>query len=85
MNQVSIPRKRKGELYRILVSGTYNFPIDMLRYDAAWPASEADAGRIEATYFERTRSGITSVELLSNRPPTEGRWQSFGWKVTEVR
>lgn len=36
------------KVYRIdfMVQGRGDFPLDMLRYDRAWPASEADSGRI---------------------------------------
>lgn len=35
------------------VRGTGAFPVDMLRYDACWPASEADSHRMVLTH-ERT-------------------------------
>lgn len=65
------------------VRGNGSFPIDMLRYDSSFPASEVDSHAIE-------RDGITeegrevTVAHYSNRKgwlPTFGRWESFGWRV----
>lgn len=52
---------------------TLPFPVDMLRYDAAVFASSADKRRADAK-----KPGVL---LLSDSRPTEGRWESFGWKV----
>lgn len=59
------------------VTGTGNFPIDMLRYDACWPATESDAAHLQ---FEKGRRTIT---LHTHNPsaPTNGRWNSFLWNV----
>lgn len=72
------------KLYEIyfIVSGDGDLPLDMLRYDCAFPASEEDARRAE---HER---GRRVVALVSRRPrddgPNQQRWASFGWKVEEV-
>jgi hypothetical protein len=61
------------------VEGKGRFPLDMLRYDSAVPASEGDAHRIEKQRDLRTVTLIrTSVNKLG---PTVGRWESFGWTV----
>jgi hypothetical protein len=64
-----------------VVSGSGEFPIDMLRYDNATPSSEEDSGIIE-------RRGPRRVALRSRRVndalPTAARWASFGWKVEGV-
>ena len=77
------------------VEGTYPFPVDMLRYDACWPATSEDAVQLaESLAFRRrkdagTQAGILEgkrkrqVKLYTNAQnrPTVGRWESFGWKV----
>jgi len=80
--------------YTTWVKGTSNFPLDMLRYDCAWPASQEDVtkiatsidARVMAAYAEREGSVRSFViGIVSNRPPTAGRWRSFGWEVVETR
>ena len=71
---------RPKAIYRYVVSGFGTFPFDMLRYDAAWPADQ------ESTFHMERPPGATgnsqrSVKLTSYRPPTPGRWNSFGWQV----
>ena len=56
------------------VVGQWEFPLDMLRYDAAWPNTEKDAAMILGK--ERR-----PVRLCSHQAPTPERWASFGWKV----
>ena len=62
---------RPREFYRYEVQGVGLFPIDMLRYDSAWPA---DSESVEA-------QGRRTVRLSSYRQPTIDRWSSFGWTV----
>lgn len=57
-----------------------HFPIDMLRYDSAWPEQSIDAGMIERLFLARG-SEAGSVNLLGQHMPTRERWESFGWKV----
>jgi len=63
--------------YRVTVEGAFTFPIDMLRYDAAYPASERDSACI-------TAEGKRQVTVRMPNAPTEGRWNSFAWKVVKV-
>lgn len=65
------------------------FPIDMLRYDAAFPAQGADASAITAS-VERSGNSNRPIELChyssdKNWSPSAARWASFGWLVTEVQ
>lgn len=65
------------------VQGRGTFPIDMLRYDACYPATEADSHVIELTRTPGYR-GEKMVTLKMSDPkrkPTTGRWSSFGWTV----
>ncbi len=64
------------------VTGRGNFPIDMLRYDAAWPMTGDDAANITATF--QPRAGRWTIKLASARLPTEGRWSSFVCLVSDI-
>lgn len=71
--------------YEYKVRGVGGFPIDMLRYDHAIPATEQDSVQISAslgTHFmgEPARTARI-VSLISDFPPTPARWASFGWQV----
>ena len=75
----------KMERFKITVCGSGVFPIDMLRYDSCWPATEQDSSKIVENYYEGDKCKLRSVDLLTDNhrhwKPTDGRWQSFTWKV----
>ena len=50
------------------------FPLDMLRYNQCWPATQAGIESIMA------QDG-TEIEINGIIPPTVDRWSSFGWLV----
>ena len=63
-------------VHRFTVRCGLPFPIDMLRYDACFPATEEDAGKMGATH------GVVEVKLVhrgdsKSWQPSEGRWRSF--------
>lgn len=68
-----------------LILGSGNFPIDMLRFECAFPKTERDAGIMEGSAINR-RAGIFVV-LISRytdrktRQWTPGRWHSFNTKI----
>lgn len=69
---------------RFIVEGSGAFPFDMLRYDHAWPATEAeDSWRLDRELCE---GAMRRVTLLTDSPiaPTYGRWESFTWRVRFV-
>jgi hypothetical protein len=66
--------------YRYHVSGAFGFPVDMLRYDAAHPETESDSIVIGNSIRHETEGRVT-VSLVGLRPPTEGRWNSFTWRL----
>jgi hypothetical protein len=78
---------------KFVVEGKGVFPVDMLRYDHAYPASTDSAGYIvhkkysdddddsDKTLVEVKRK----VELIAPDEPTEARWTSFGWRVSDVK
>jgi hypothetical protein len=79
---------------RYTVEGRCAFPIDMLRYDCCWPATEQDANQIESINDPMVDSREDkpyqiTVETARNTRDhgrfivTEGRWDSFNWKLVE--
>ena len=69
--------------HRFTVRCALPFPIDMLRYDACFPASEEDAGKMSGTH------GAIEVKLVhrgdaKSWQPAEGRWRSFICTVIET-
>jgi hypothetical protein len=59
------------------VTGGMDFPLDMLRYDSAWPATGEDVAKLDFAGDRRVRS----IKLFSYIMPTLDRWSSFGWSV----
>ena len=70
---------RPREFYRYEVQGVGPFPLDMLRYDSAWPANQESASRMVTG--RREPEGRRIITLASHHHPTEDRWSSFGWTV----
>ena len=85
-------------MYRttFVVSGTWDFPLDMLRYDGCHPAGGADVEAIRASLVYNHRAEemrrakpkrVTLIALHSARHfvarPSGARWASFGWPVVE--
>jgi hypothetical protein len=80
--------------YELVVEGKIPFPMDMLRYDACFPASESDSYMIDASInryvSQKNVNGRYSVRLKSRRlnrawAPTGARWASFSWTVVSYR
>jgi hypothetical protein len=71
---------RVPTIQRTIVRGALAFPIDMLRYDAAWPASESSSHLIEASIAHDT-NGPVEVIICHRKPLTAQRWESFGWTI----
>lgn len=71
--------ERPKVMYEYVVTGWGSFPYDMLRYDAAWPATTDDASKIER--YTLGDGKHRSIKLYSYKPPTIERWSSFVWSV----
>ena len=68
------------------VEGNGEFPFDMLRYDHCYPMHERDIHTMSYYPGERGLKKITLVSRCltkeeANHIPTEGRWNSFNWRV----
>lgn len=79
---------------RYTVEGRCAFPIDMLRYDCCWPATEQDSHKIEnindpMVDSREDKPYSVTVETARNTRDhgrfivTEGRWDSFNWKLVD--
>lgn len=66
------------------VEGSFDFPIDMLRYDQSWPLHESESVLIENSINERHPVGRTTIKLSCIGQPEPDRWRSFGWQVIEI-
>ena len=71
---------KKGETKVFTVEGMGEFPLDMLRYDGAWPYSTEDVYKMRHDIRERR-----SIRLVtgSDNSPCIGRWNSFMWSAKE--
>jgi hypothetical protein len=65
--------------YTYTLLGHGDFAFDMLRYDSCWPADPASASNLSVTRADSTYMSPREVTITGIRPPTTGRWQSFGW------
>lgn len=74
---------------RYVVEGVPPIPLDMLRYDQSFPATEQDAGRAGLSVYEHDGTPVR-VTLdhhhteKSWRGPTPDRWDSFLWRVVDL-
>lgn len=71
------------------------FPIDMLRYDSCYP----DRDRYSVSRIEETIDPYTTAKEFEPKPinlihlshgnknwtPTNARWESFGYKVVNIK
>jgi hypothetical protein len=83
--------KTRGPFCAFAVAGPPPFPLDMLRFDCCWPATEEDAAALVRSLRGlipgRTLSQGGSTETIClRRPntvggPTVARWEVYGWHV----
>ena len=74
----------KKTTWRFEVTGSGKFPMDMLRYDRAYPDSSVDASLIEYCIDRHPRTPQTITLRTEAHAPTVARWNSFGWYAREV-
>ncbi len=65
-----------------VVEGRGEFPIDMLRYDCAFTATQHDSDI--AQYRDHLRRVVLVSRRVNDSDPTAERWRSFGWTVVNV-
>jgi hypothetical protein len=67
---------------KFTVAGRWPFPMDMLRYDRAFPADTESALKIGRAIEPPDNKTEFLIDLLTDqREVTVGRWRSFGWTV----
>jgi hypothetical protein len=69
-----------------VVTGSYHFPVDMLRYDRCSPLDERDSSKIMDSFSELHCNNLQEIGIIrftscKSDMPTEGRWRSFGWSI----
>lgn len=69
---------RQPQVTRFTVEGSGQFPFDMLRYDQCWPVGLCDAAQMKENNYRRI-----VLETHRKSAPTDGRWESFCWRVVE--
>jgi hypothetical protein len=69
-------------VWNFAVEGVGLFPFDMLRHDSCHPLHETDSFKIEQTIGRGLELRTIAMRGYTLMGPTEGRWESFGWKVT---
>jgi hypothetical protein len=73
--------------HKFKVQGSGSFPVDMLRYNACYPADTEDAIEMLADHrdedYNKPRTITLSTLAHKGWEPTNGRWESFGWRVLE--
>ena len=67
--------------FRVIVRGSGEFPIDMLRYDRLTPHNQTDSAEIHGTELAEPRDVNLYREAELDWKPTYARWRSFGWEV----
>ena len=73
----------------MVIKGKGDFPIDMLRYDDCFPATESDSYAIAKTFDSYGEWEICvkkQVRTYSKvRDWTNGRWASFGCSMESIQ
>lgn len=77
--------KERGPFKTFRVTGgTGTFPVDMLRYDCAWPATEDDSYLLAIAIDPATdldRRVTITLRCLHTTKATPARWEAYGWRV----
>lgn len=66
------------------VVGWGRFPLDMLRYDVCWPAHPKDVAELNRSLSGPSEKRTVNLTAALSNMPTEARWKSFGWVVTDI-
>lgn len=74
------PKAKKVYEWFLVVEGRGPFPIDMLRYDSAFPYREEDSSLVKPVLTERRRV-VLCRRGVNESEGSSARWASFGWLV----
>jgi hypothetical protein len=77
------------QVYIFNVTGSGQFPLDMLRYDSCYPATQTDVTKITDSIVDYRALGTRTVKVICRASrkgwePAAVRWASFGWTVSGV-
>lgn len=75
------------------ITGKGAFPIDMLRHEQCWPATDQDSKKIRFSLHPGTENIIQMIEVetfregigFARRQPDYKHWSSHGWDASLVR
>ena len=81
------------KIVKFIATGIGAFPLDMLRYDHCWPSTSdsvskmTDEGHRGIEMSMATSLGIRDARnaVMDGNAVTVGRWNSFGWEISDVR
>lgn len=83
-----MPKKITDLLIRVEGASLSTFPVDMLRYDKAYPYAQHDAAVIteppECMPSDAPAFKSVEVVVTASGSPSIKRWGSFGWRVTHI-
>ena len=79
----SKPKSMKIYEWFLVVEGRGQFPVDMLRYDSAFPYREEDSSRVQPHVGERRRV-VLCRRGVNESSGSSARWSSFGWTVVRA-
>lgn len=71
-------------------TGKGTFPIDMLRHEQCWPATDRDSKKIAFSLHPETENIVQMITVETYREGFDGRkpdyrhWASYGWDVSMV-
>ena len=71
-----------------VVETSFQFPVDMLRYDGCFPASERDSGVIILNLSDmRSPINVKIGRYVDGKhsKPTIERWKSFGCNISDIQ
>jgi hypothetical protein len=74
------PKTMKVFEWFLVVEGRGQFPVDMLRYDSAFPHREEDSAMCKPEHRERRRV-VLCRRGVNESSGSAARWSSFGWAV----
>jgi DUF1680 family protein len=68
--------------HKFTVRGKVTFPLDMLRYDCCYPATQEDVAKMAESLYTSDGCEI-QLEAFRDKKwqPTKERWKSFLWEV----
>ncbi len=69
------------KILRATVTFKFAFPVDMLRYDSCYPATETDSNAIINSIITQSGGEIRVEKRVESKDKaffTKARWESFG-------